>query len=560
MGSDVGSKTAMDFAPEKTKTMDLPAILRLTAAEPALRPNGALRIKLESGACADEEAKAYRKMTASKEAPASKEIRAPQAAVDPEVLLQIPGLKETLRALDSEMHATTSSDMEKRLAVHARILELQGQHVTDVQHALEKTVQSVGQILQQQKMYSKLHEAVGKKVLQTGAATQALEGKLKGMEKAAGLHEELHKETAAGVLHLRKTALAAESKCGLQTQVAVELAKQVQALQKQARASDQKNGLQTAVALETGAQVLAVKKKMGLHSELHAETGAHVLELNKKMGLHSELHAETGAHVLASNKKMGLHSELHAETVAQVLALKKKMGLHSELHLETGAQVLAVKKDSGLQTQVLEKAGKRVLDLQKKVDGIKQTSATHEQNQVRTVESLVELSKKGNAAEKQVSLHNAIHVETNKEIGNLKRLISELCVQSEALSRRQIPVASSGAGADLQSVHAALDRIAAQQAEYGLRLQKHEAIQRGTTDVLKQLGEKEIVQRGRAAAETRAESRAEPRAEPRAAPEKALVEKPSAKKASSSDMLAMLTKSIASSQKTGKRGKVGANI
>jgi hypothetical protein len=95
--------------------------------DPATRVTSGMRIKLESAPAAsatyvaDAERNAYRKML-SQAAPS-----APAVAVvlaDPELLVQIPRLKENLRALDNEMHATATSDLEKRLAEHARILEL----------------------------------------------------------------------------------------------------------------------------------------------------------------------------------------------------------------------------------------------------------------------------------------------------------------------------------------------------------------------------------------------------------------------------------------------------
>jgi hypothetical protein len=48
---------------------------------------------------------------------------------DPEVLLEIPRLKETLLVVDSEMHTTVSSDIDKRLVMHERILQMQGAKV-----------------------------------------------------------------------------------------------------------------------------------------------------------------------------------------------------------------------------------------------------------------------------------------------------------------------------------------------------------------------------------------------------------------------------------------------
>ncbi len=66
---------------------------------------------------------------------------------DPEVLLQIPRLKKTLLVLDSEMHTTESSDIDKRLVMHERILQMQGVKVNKMRQAVERTAQSVGQMM-----------------------------------------------------------------------------------------------------------------------------------------------------------------------------------------------------------------------------------------------------------------------------------------------------------------------------------------------------------------------------------------------------------------------------
>jgi hypothetical protein len=66
---------------------------------------------------------------------------------DPEVLLQMPRLKETLLVIDSEMHTTASSDIDKSLVMHERILQMQGAKVNKMRQTVDRSAQSVGQMM-----------------------------------------------------------------------------------------------------------------------------------------------------------------------------------------------------------------------------------------------------------------------------------------------------------------------------------------------------------------------------------------------------------------------------
>ncbi len=68
-------------------------------------------------------------------------------AADPEVLLQMPRLEDTLLVIDSEMHTTVSSDIDKSLVMHERILQMQGTKVNKMRQAVDRTAQSFGQMM-----------------------------------------------------------------------------------------------------------------------------------------------------------------------------------------------------------------------------------------------------------------------------------------------------------------------------------------------------------------------------------------------------------------------------
>jgi hypothetical protein len=288
LGGDKGDvKVAIDYAP-KNDNMEIPAILRLKPAEPQAR-DGAMRIKLQSApretpvavSVTEAECRAFQKMMGSV-ASADTLTR-----TDSELLAQIPRLKETLRALDSEMNANATSDLEKRLAVHARILELQGAELKEVRKAVDKTVHSMGQILQQQKVHAQLHEETGRLALKTKDTTEGLHTKMKSFMETERLHKALHNETAKGVLELRS-------------------------------------------------EMHDMQKNEALRDDVHLEMGAHVLEMQKERNIVKELHKETISQLKGVDKKV---SGVQRDVVALQTGAKdvrKDTELHARIHLQVG--------------------------------------------------------------------------------------------------------------------------------------------------------------------------------------------------------------------------------
>jgi len=307
----------------------LPAMLRLKAdapgkvasvAGPKLVSTSAMNIQLHATSAAVAlQAAAAEERANVRFADAERAQLAARVALaaDPEVLLQIPRLKETLRALDSEMHSTASSDIDKRLQMHERILQLQGAQLSKVQLAYEQTARSVGQIMDTHALHGQLHEATGRAVLATEAAGRELRAKNE-------LHSQLLEVAGRQVLN---------------TDAATQ-------------------GL-----LETSA----------LHSRLHKASVAklrgvegHVRELAETSALHSEVHHAGGQGVLALREDVrrlaatsALHSEVHQAGGDGVLALRKAVDglhvqgeLHAELHQATGAGVLQLQAQGDLHTRM----------------------------------------------------------------------------------------------------------------------------------------------------------------------------------------------------------------
>lgn len=309
----------IDYATNASIAAKIPAILRLNAADRDAPVASSMKIQIHSvgapGAAAaglhaavDAQRAAYLKLIQPVQAPAKSEaVFAKEVLAEHELMSQIPRLKETLAALDSEMHANACSDVDKRMLVHERIMQLQGAQLSMVQ-------KSVTQMMEQQ-------------------ARQDVDGD--SLRKTTMLHAKLHKAAGTQVL-----ATAAD----------------VQAL-KMARQASAQNGGSNSEVLGLKQTTQALRQTVDLHTELHKASGAGVLALREKTkdlvqtrDLHTELHKASGAGVLALHEKVKdlrevseLHSELHKAGGTGVLALHSKTNdlqytsdLHTKLHKASG--------------------------------------------------------------------------------------------------------------------------------------------------------------------------------------------------------------------------------
>lgn len=293
-------KLAIDYAPKAD--MDLPAILRLKPAEPLARnallaaPDGAMRIKLHAApreapvavSATEAECRAYRKMLGS--AATDEALK----RADPELLAQIPRLKETLCALDGEM----SSALDKRLAVHARILELQAQQLTEVQKAVEMTAK-------QQKMHHKQHET-------EAHHARGLEDRLRSVETVGQLHSKLHEATGKHVLEARQTLRAVhkmQKTNEIRDDLHHEVGQHVQRLTRQVETMNENHGLYEKLHEATTSKVLGLQTAVGSVKRDVTATRQAVQDLSATKDLQTEVQVE-----VAHNLK-GLQQQIDAMRV-----------------------------------------------------------------------------------------------------------------------------------------------------------------------------------------------------------------------------------------------------
>lgn len=401
------NKKAIDYVATNVD-MDIPAILRLKPAEPQVR-DGAMRIKLQTAprvasvadSATEAECRAYQKMMGTAVAGDV------SARADPELLAQIPRLKETLLALDSEMKANASSELEKRLAVHARILELQGAQLTEVQQAMRKTIQN-------QKMHEKLHIEMGRKVLEADQTSLNLQASIERGQKLAVLHSDLHEVMGQNVLQL-KTAM---------------------------ERFEDKSSVHDKLHMETGNSVLELKKTAKDSKKTLANTEKSLLELRKNLNnmqtdfnLHHDLHEEIGSRVLAMQNQIG--------------SIQRDSALHSQIHMQVGTDLNKVNtelEDLRSQSQLWSSAEnpiKRCVDKGKRATR-KDTNGMHDeyvalstQNFASARGSDLDVRKKLEELEKKLEMHHQMHQSTTNVVRGLGLQIKGAATDATSLQKEK---------------------------------------------------------------------------------------------------------------------------
>ena len=337
----------IDYAANATTAAKMPAILRLNAAERDVPVASSMKIHIQTvaapGAAAaglhaavDAQRAAYLRLIQPVQAPAKSDaVFAKEACAEHELMSQIPRLKETLAALDSEMHASACSDVDKRMLVHERIMQLQGAQLSMVQKSVTQLIEQQGRqdvdsdaLRKTTMLHAKLHKAAGTQVLATAADVQTL--------KTARHASAPHGNSSSDVLGLKQTAQALRETVDLHSELHKASGSGVLALREKTR---------------------DLARTRDLHTELHKASGAGVLALHETVKdlrevseLHSELHKAGGTGVLALHEKVTdlrevsqLHSELHKAGGTGVLALRDKTkdlqytsDLHTKLHKASG--------------------------------------------------------------------------------------------------------------------------------------------------------------------------------------------------------------------------------
>jgi len=372
----------IDYAANASIATKIPAILRLNAADRDAPVASSMKIQIQSvgapgGAAAglhaavDAQRAAYLKLIQPVQAPAKSEaVFAKEVLAEHELMSQIPRLKETLAALDSEMHANACSDVDKRMLVHERIMQLQGAQLSMVQ-------KSVTQLIEQQArqdvdsdalrkttmLHAKLHKAAGTQVLATAADVQAL----KMARQASGQNGGSNSE----VLGLKQTTQALRQTVDLHTELHKASGAGVLALREKTKDLVQTRDLHTELHKASGAGVLALHEKVKdlrevseLHSELHKAGGTGVLALHSKTNelqytsdLHTKLHKASGEYMtqnIGAGNSVGASgehgSELHQlrkdldVLVSENSKLKASVAVHDELHRTTSSIVCSLGK------------------------------------------------------------------------------------------------------------------------------------------------------------------------------------------------------------------------
>jgi hypothetical protein len=261
---------------------ELPAILRLSPADKNQKTPGSLKVQMQA-ACLPGENESTKtagglKISMQPTNVSSAPVKVRQgyvanaaAVADPELLQHIPRLKETLQALDSEMHANASSELDKRLLMHERILQLQGEKLNKAQQVVEQTAKAVGQILSTQGLHANTHKAMGKRLI---AAEQSL-GELQGKSE---LYSQLHHAAGNGIITMRDDVQALGEKSEMYSKLHHSAVDRMLGLAGQVDALDCKSELYDRFNKSVGANVVEMKKKNEVYDKLHKVSNKMLLE------------------------------------------------------------------------------------------------------------------------------------------------------------------------------------------------------------------------------------------------------------------------------------------
>ena len=331
-------KLAINFSPIASE-VEVPAILRLSPADKNTKPSVGLKVQMQAP-CMQTESESAKVSNMLKIHMQPTNVSAipsklqpgyvPNAAavVDAELLQQIPGLKETLRALDSEMHANASCDVEKRLQMHERILQLQGQQ-------LEQTVKAVGKIFDTQALHAKVHSAAGHRLLSVEANTTNL-------KEMSDLQTEVQSATASRLFANEKNTRSLQQTSELHTQLHHASGAGLIGMQEDMKGLVRKNTEHNKKMNHMHKQLGELENDSKLHGELHGACGTRVLELKdqvKSLGKQTQLHANV--HKCSGNNVIKLQGDMRnidakvSELCSLSNELSRRSDLYTRLHKES---------------------------------------------------------------------------------------------------------------------------------------------------------------------------------------------------------------------------------
>jgi CII-binding regulator of phage lambda lysogenization HflD len=119
----------------------------------------------------------------------------PVACAQDNLIRQIPRLRESLSALDDEIHSEMSKpDHAETMRIHSKILQLQDKRMNEVEGRLNTLARDGDE---KSALYEQLHHASGARIL-------AMSEELKEMHGEVDLHSELHHATGERVLGMAR--------------------------------------------------------------------------------------------------------------------------------------------------------------------------------------------------------------------------------------------------------------------------------------------------------------------------------------------------------------------
>lgn len=249
----------------------------------------------------------------------------PVACTQDNLIRQIPRLRESLSALDEEIHSDKNTpDIAETMRIHSKILQLQDKRMNDVEDRINAVASgSDGKT----GLFEQLHHVSGKHIMD-------MSKKIHEIESSMDLHEQLHHATGERVLDMAEKLEEMDDSMGLHEQLHHASGKRILSVDKKVRDLTQAGEISRDLLqncqnkiYEVSADVRDVSSVNAANRQLQGEIGQTLRKLNTDMRTAAPQRA-TGSYAAAASPNV--NEELLRQLAVSVIDIKKMVGSSSQ--------------------------------------------------------------------------------------------------------------------------------------------------------------------------------------------------------------------------------------
>ena len=256
----------------------------------------------------------------------------PVACTQDNLIRQIPRLRESLSALDEEIHSDKNTpDIAETMRIHSKILQLQDKRMNDVEDRINAVASgSDGKT----GLFEQLHHVSGKHIMD-------MSKKIHEIESSMDLHEQLHHATGERVLGMAERLDEIDDSMGLHEQLHHASGERVLTVDRKVRDLTQAGEISRDVLQKCQNKIREVREDVedvarqvedvmsvnATNRQLQGEIGQTLRKLNTDMRTASPQRA-TRAYAAAASPNVS--EELLRQLAVSVIDIKKMVGSSSQ--------------------------------------------------------------------------------------------------------------------------------------------------------------------------------------------------------------------------------------